>query len=90
MAPSIRNFKDYKGIDAAHAVIFPQRNRSRSEFAKRSFHYVALPLWDDTPAKIRELPTLDRFKKQLKAHLKSWTVKHNSLEEPQCLDLIGL
>ena len=35
------------------------------------FHFAALKLWNDTPAKIRELPTLDRFKKQLKTHLKS-------------------
>ena len=45
--------------------------RYRTEFAKTGFHYTALKSWNDTPAEIRELPTLDRFKKQLKAHLKS-------------------
>ena len=45
--------------------------RYRTEFAKKGFHYAALTLWNDTPAEIRELPTLDRFKKQLKPHLKS-------------------
>ena len=64
--------------------------RYRTEFAKKGFHYAALASWNDTPAKICELPTLDRFKKHLKAHLKSYTFKHNSLEEQQCLGLIGL
>ena len=45
--------------------------RYRTEFAKKGFHYAALTSWNDTPAEIRELPTLDRFKKQLKTHLKS-------------------
>ena len=45
--------------------------RYRTEFAKKGFHYAALTLWNDTPAEIRELPTLDRFKKRLKTHLKS-------------------
>ena len=52
--------------------------RYRTEFAKKGFHYAALTLWNDTPAEIRDLPSLDRFKKQLKAHLRSWTLKHNS------------
>ena len=43
----------------------------RTEFAKKGFHYAALASWNDTPAEIRELPTLDRFKKQPRAHLKS-------------------
>ena len=45
--------------------------RYRTEFAKKGFHYAVLASWNDTPAEIRELPTLDRFKKQLKAHPKS-------------------
>ena len=45
--------------------------RYRTEFAKKGFHYAALTSWNDTPAEIRQLPTLDRFKKQLKTHLKS-------------------
>ena len=40
--------------------------RYRTEFAKKGFHYAAVTLWNDTPAEIRELPALDRFKKQLK------------------------
>ena len=39
--------------------------RYKTEFAKKCFH------WNDTPAEIRQLPRLDRFKKQLKTHLKS-------------------
>ena len=45
--------------------------RYRTELAKRGFHYAALKTWNDTPAEIRKLPTLDRFKKRLKTHLKS-------------------
>ena len=45
--------------------------RDQSLFAKKGFLYAALASWNDTPAEIRELPTLDHFKKQLKAHLKS-------------------
>ena len=48
-----------------------QISRYRTEFAKKGFHYAALKSWNDTPAEIRELPTLDRFKKQLKTYLKS-------------------
>ena len=44
--------------------------RYKTEFAKKGFHYSALKCWNDTPAEIRQLPTLDRFKKQLKTHLK--------------------
>ena len=36
--------------------------RYRTEFAKKGFHYAALKIWNDTPAEIRELPTLYRFK----------------------------
>ena len=45
--------------------------RYKTEFDKKSFPYATLKDWNDTPAKIRELPTLDRFKKQLKTHLQS-------------------
>ena len=45
--------------------------RYKTEFANKGFHYSAPICWNDTPAKIRQLPTLDRFKKQLKTHLKS-------------------
>ena len=43
-----------------------QISRYRTEFAKKDFHYAAFTLWNDTPAEIRELPTLDRFKKTTK------------------------
>ena len=45
--------------------------RYKTEFAKKGFHYAALKSWNDIPVEIRELPTLDRFKKQLKTHLRS-------------------
>ena len=49
----------------------------QSEICKES------PAENHTCWKIRELPTLDRFKKQPKVHLKSETLKHNPLEEQQ-------
>ena len=45
--------------------------RYRTEFAERGFHRAALESWNDTPAEIHELPTLDRFKERLKTLLKS-------------------
>ena len=44
--------------------------RYRTEFAKKGFHYSALKAWNDLPAKLRELPTQNSFKKQLKTYLK--------------------
>ena len=44
--------------------------RCRTEFFKKSFHYASLKVWNDTPSTIRELPTLNRFKRRLKTHLK--------------------
>ena len=43
----------------------------RLEYPKKSFHYAALKAWNEIPLAIRESPTLNRFKKQLKTHLKS-------------------
>ena len=40
------------------------------EFAKKGFHYSALKAWNDLPAELRELPTQNSFKKQLKTYLK--------------------
>ena len=37
--------------------------RYKTEFAKRGLHYAALTLWNDTPAEIRELPTLNNLKR---------------------------
>ena len=34
------------------------------------FHYSALKVWNDIPAELRELPTPNSFKKQLKTYLK--------------------
>ena len=44
--------------------------RFRTEFAKTGFHYSALKAWNDIPPKVRELPTQNSFKKQLKTYLK--------------------
>ena len=45
--------------------------RLRTEHAKKGFYYSALKAWNDVPANIREIQTLGRFKKELKAHLTS-------------------
>ena len=45
--------------------------RLRTEHAKKGFYYSAIKAWNDIPANIREILTLGRFKKGLKAHLKS-------------------
>ena len=44
--------------------------RYRTEFAKKGFHYSALKAWNHIPAELRELPTQNSFKKQLKIYLK--------------------
>ena len=38
---------------------------------QKGFHDAGLKSCNDTPSEICKLPTLDRFKKVLKAHLKS-------------------
>ncbi len=40
--------------------------RYKTEFAKKGYHYAALKSSNDIPVEMREPPTLDRFKKQLK------------------------
>ena len=45
--------------------------RLRTEHARKGFYYSALMAWNDIPANIREIQTLGRFKKKLKAHLTS-------------------
>ena len=45
--------------------------RNNLEYVKKGFHYSALKAWNDIPIGIRELPTLSRFKKQLKCYFKS-------------------
>ena len=64
--------------------------RYRTEFPKKGFHYSALKAWNDLPAKLRELPTQNSFKKQLKTYLKGWTQKltHEYLEDQRLF--IGL
>ena len=42
----------------------------QAEFAKTDFHYICIKLCNGTHAEIRELPSLDRYKKQLKTYLK--------------------
>ena len=46
--------------------------RNNLEYVKKGFHYSALKAWNDIPIGIRELPTLSRFKNQLKFYFKSW------------------
>ena len=43
------------------------------EYVKESFHYSALKTWNNIPTNIRELPTLNRFKSQLKRYTKSYS-----------------
>ena len=45
--------------------------RENLEYVKKGFHYSALKAWNDIPINIRELPTLKRFKKQLKSYYTS-------------------
>ena len=42
--------------------------RNNLEYVKKGFHYSALKAWNDIPINIRELPTLSKFKKQLKSY----------------------
>ena len=44
--------------------------RYRTEFAKKRLHYSALKACNDLPAELRELPSQNSFKKQLKTYLK--------------------
>ncbi len=45
--------------------------RYKTEFAKKGFHFSALKAWNNIPLQIRNVPSLDRFKKNTKAYLKS-------------------
>ena len=42
--------------------------RNNLEYVKKGFHYSALKAWNEIPINIRELPTLSKFKKQLKSY----------------------
>ena len=42
----------------------------RLNLQKKGFHYSALKAWNNLPAELRELPTQNSFKKQLKTYLK--------------------
>ena len=42
--------------------------RNNLEYVKKGFHYLALKAWNEIPIDIRELPTLSKFKKQLKSY----------------------
>ena len=54
-----RNFRDL------------QIPRLNTEHAKKSCRYSAIKIWNDIPVAMRELPTIIRFKKELKEYLKS-------------------
>ena len=43
----------------------------KTELMRKSFQYSAVKNWNDIPVDIRETPSLNRFKKQLKVHFKS-------------------
>ena len=47
--------------------------KHRTEHYIKSFHYSALKDWNNTPFDIRELPTINTFKRQLKVYMKSKT-----------------
>ena len=68
-----------------------QIQRYRFEFARKGFQYSAQKAWNDIPAEIFDLPTLNSFKKQLKTLLKGYTqkLKNESLENQRSL-LVGL
>ena len=42
----------------------------KNEFTVKGFHYAAFKSWNDTPAEIRQLLTLDRLKKPTKMNFK--------------------
>ena len=48
-----------------------QLPRYNLEYSKKSFHYSGLKAWNEIPNTIRELSTLQQFKKHLKIHLRS-------------------
>ena len=48
-----------------------QLPRYNLEYSKKSFHYSDLKAWNEIPTTIRELSTLQQFKKHLKIHLRS-------------------
>ena len=45
--------------------------RLNTEHAEKSYRYSAIKVWSDIPVAIRELPTISRFKKELKANFQS-------------------
>ena len=45
--------------------------RLNTEYAKKSYRYSAIKVWNEIPVAVRELPTIIRFKKELKEYLKS-------------------
>ena len=63
------NFSSYNTRNSQNLQI-PKR---RTEHYKKSFHYSALKEWNNTLRDIRELPTINTFKRQLKLYMKSKT-----------------
>ena len=45
--------------------------RLSTDHAKKSYRYPAINVWSEIPVAVRELPTLSRFKKEVKEYLKS-------------------
>ena len=74
MTYKIRNKFQQRSLQSNYAI----RNcrdlqipRLNTEHAKKSYRYSANKIWNDIPVAIRELPTIIRFKKELKEYLKS-------------------
>ena len=67
--------KYHQRIQISNRITRNYRNlqipRNNLEYVKKGFHYSALKAWNDIPIDIRELPTLSRFKQQLKCYFKS-------------------
>ena len=56
--------------------------KHRTERYKKSFHYSSLKEWNNTLRDIRESPTINTFKRQLKIAYEEQDIsKHNRLEE---------
>ena len=41
------------------------------EYSNKIFYYSSIQAWDSIPSSIRDLPILQQFKNNLKAHLRS-------------------
>ena len=70
-----RRFTDFytlNSIDPSfYCIGVLQIPKSYIEYVTKGFHYSALETWNNIPINIRELPTLNRVKNQLKSYAKS-------------------